>query len=313
MRNQLLGYLMGALEPDEQRAVEIELDRNPELRRELAALGEGLELLEVDDEYQAPPPGLAARTCRFVQERAVSVARPAPQPSGWQLQDMFVAAGVLMAASMLFFPAVNQSRSMARRAACEHNLRTVGMGLLQYGEFHAGFLPYVPLEGKLAVAGVYAPTLRETGIVEDENVFRCPADPEGARGREIPLRCEVLEASGDRLRALQRRMGGSYAYVVGFVQDGKYRGQQMLPQRKGRFPLLADAPACSIRGLPSQYHDGSGQNVFFDDGHVEFLTECTDCVTDDNIYVNAMGVVGAGVDMNDAVLGGSDARVGIFD
>ena len=315
MRNQLLGYLLGALEPDEQRAVENELDRDPKLRRELAVLGESLETLEVDDEYYTPPPGLATRTCRFVGERTVTLASGRTGAGAWQLQDMFVAAGVLIAAAMLFFPAVNHSRFAARVAGCRHNLQVVGHALLQYAEINGGYFPFVPQEGKLAVAGVYGPTLSELKFVNDDSLFRCPADESraGDRATPIPNRDDVLAATGKRLRALQSSMGGSYAFVVGYVDDGEYRGQRLEASRKSRFPLLADGPGCSVRGLPSTYHDGTGQNVFFDDGHVDFLAECTDCETNDHIYVNTLGEVGAGTDIHDAVLGGSGACVGLFD
>ena len=45
---------------------------------------------------------------------------------------MVVAAGIFIAASLLFFPAMNQSRFAARLTGCKNNLRQVGLGLDMY-------------------------------------------------------------------------------------------------------------------------------------------------------------------------------------
>ena len=67
-REQLLGYLLGALDAAESRQVEAELDKNPALRVEMARYQELLSRLGMDEEPEEfePPRGLADRTCDFI-------------------------------------------------------------------------------------------------------------------------------------------------------------------------------------------------------------------------------------------------------
>ena len=68
-REQLLGYLLGALDEAEQDALERQLRRDPRLRRELSEMREKIQPLEEDEDTQfdfPPPPGLAFRTCQLV-------------------------------------------------------------------------------------------------------------------------------------------------------------------------------------------------------------------------------------------------------
>ena len=76
---QLLGYLLGALEEDEQQQIEAQLRCDPALRAELVRLRRCLEPLEESWQPVCPPSGLWQRTCHFVDvaARAVAVSVPA--------------------------------------------------------------------------------------------------------------------------------------------------------------------------------------------------------------------------------------------
>jgi len=62
MDPDLLGYLLNALAPEEQRQVEAYLASDPEARQRLRLLRQALAPLETDRDAIEPPPGLAART-----------------------------------------------------------------------------------------------------------------------------------------------------------------------------------------------------------------------------------------------------------
>ena len=51
MREQLIGYLLSALEPDEHQIVEAQLSRDPQLKRELELLSRSLQPLACDREH----------------------------------------------------------------------------------------------------------------------------------------------------------------------------------------------------------------------------------------------------------------------
>ena len=305
MREQLLGYLLGALEPAEQQAVESCLEQDPELRRELEALREKLlPLADIDDGEPEPPPCLASRTCRFVMSRMGPVAGQFASNSQWRMQDIVVAAGIFVAAGMLLFPAVLNSRTQAQLRACEKNLLSLGRSLAQYSQLHDGRFPRVPRSGKLAVAGMYAPTLQAAGLLDPREVI-CPARGNcSAAEYRIPSVAEVETAEGDQLRDLQSRMGGSYCYAFGYVENGRYIG----PRNRARatYAVMSDATE-QHPALRSCEPECRGQNVLFEDGHVSFLTTCRLSGSSDHIFQNAMGMIGAGIGPDDAVVAPSGA------
>src|SRR5687768_9530297 len=69
MRELLIRYLLGELEPHEHDEVQRQLAANPELRRELAHLRSCFSSsLESEDDPAEPPRGLAERTAVRVSE-----------------------------------------------------------------------------------------------------------------------------------------------------------------------------------------------------------------------------------------------------
>lgn len=67
IREYLIGYLLGALDEDEQQLVEESLAVDENLRRELGLLSRALAPLDSTFEEYAPPSNLAARTCEMVE------------------------------------------------------------------------------------------------------------------------------------------------------------------------------------------------------------------------------------------------------
>jgi hypothetical protein len=306
MRDQLLGYLLDALEPAERELVEARLLNDAGLQQDLACLRRKVALLD-DDECE-PPAGLAARTCNYVAARSAVASKPLPAPVGsWRVQDMIVGGGILLAACMLVFPAVAHSLSTARITNCQNNLRAIGVALAEYSDYYGGFFPLVPEEGPLAAAGMYGPVLTELQLVESPAVLVCPSSPLANDGQPftVPTSVQVMQVPTADLPRVQGRMGGSYGYTFGYNENGKYLGHR----NRGRvsFALMADSPG-EQRGERSPNHGGVGQNVLFEDMHVVFLKHCRLSGCDDHIYINRDGYVGAGVGPDDAVIGGSSDR-----
>jgi hypothetical protein len=311
MRDQLIGYLLDALEPSEHEQVESQLRRDPQLARELELLAHCLRPLAADKAHFEPPVGLAERACQAVHERSARVAPvPAPvhAPRQWSMADMVVAAGIFLAASLLFFPAMNQSRFAARLTGCKNNLRQVGLGLDVYSEMHGGFFPNVPIDDRqCGAAGVVVVRLADLGILREPNVVLCPGsdDADHANGFHIPTFKELRAAQGAALTHLHRTMGGSYGFNLGYVSNGKYYSPKNL--HRARFALVADAPSIEAP-YHSLNHGGCGQNVLFEDGHVGYLTTCRAHGCRDDIYTNDSGAVRPGLHMHDSVLGPSHAQ-----
>lgn len=308
MRDQLIGYLVGALEPDEHRTVAARLAGDPELRRSLDHLQASVAPLAADAGHCDAPHGLAERTCRRVLHRSILVANsPRTVPAGWSWSDLAVAAGIFVAASLLFFPAVNRSREEARMAFCQNNLRLIGNGLAQYSQAHAGYLPHVPPGG---YAGWYAPALVHNRFVESSRVLLCPGSDLYTEEDFVVPRVEDIfgpaEETGEYVRIRQKKMGGSYGYTLGYLDQGRYL--PLRDQGRSTFPLMADAPNDDLPNLHSLNHAGV-HNVLFEDGHAERLAQPARIRPSgdlDQLFLNDKGAISAGLSCDDAVIGASD-------
>ena len=325
MEENLLGYLLGALDGAEHEELKEQIEREPQLRAQLALLEAGLVLLEAERWQYEPPNGLAARTCSLVTsydsagERTVQPASrdglsPCYEPGGetsnrgWSVLDVVIAAGVFFAASLLFFPALSHSNHLAKKLACQKKLGGLGEALSQFAEKTNGYFPSIPSNGPYAVAGSYAPQLMNAGFVSQDSDFLCP----GSESKKwmvsfrVPRHNELMGAPKTRVVIQQKQMGGSFAYNMGHFDNGQYHG----PRNFGRsnYPLMADAPRLTSVGHSSFNHGGNGQNVLFEAGNVRYLTAPTvDPDGIDNIFVNDEEKVAAGLHPGDAVIGASGA------
>lgn len=320
VRQQLLGFLLGALEEPEQKQIADQLEKDPALRRKLARLQRSLQPLKESRREYAPPPGLADRTCRFVAQVAeherrqrrpaleVVAMSPVPAPpvaaTRWSWADLAVAVGIFAAASLLLFPAISKSRFNAQVAACQDNLRQIGVALTQYSHLHQDYFPQVPHQGRLAAAGIYAPTLVYDGFLPNSRYVICPTSPQAADPQfRVPTAREILLVeSPEELENLRSVMGGSYGYVLGYIEGNQYRTTKNL--RRPFFAVMADAPGDGPQHQ-SLNHGGRGQNVLFEDGRVVFYTSSRPSDALDDIFVNDAGQVAAGAHRNDSVIGAS--------
>ena len=275
-QEQLLGYLLDALDDSERGSFQRRLIREPDLRGELASVGERLRPLRTAVIEFEPPPGLAERTCRLVTvvsrewetfaPRVVSgdllsgtsnrlsrlphaagrrTMSEAPTPPGWisrfRLVDLAASAAMLVVAAMLIFPAIGESRFNSRVAACQSRLQDLGVAMADYSDRHDGYFPRIPAKGKLATAGVYAPLLADAGLLKDSSQLSCPGL--GAVRHEtfrLPTTDQLHSASEEQLADLRPRMGGDFGYTLGYVEDGRYHNTKNLG--RSHFALMSDAP-----------------------------------------------------------------------
>ena len=332
MDDDLIGYLLNALDLPAHQAVEQYLERSPEARRRLALLRRALMPLGYDDEV-APPPDLVANTLRRIvayrcrrgapaegtNGRDVvplgSVGPPPSRPvrrSRWRRADVLVAASVLVLAVLLIPPAILYLRHREGVANCAHNLHLFHNAFMQYAQRpdRAGFLPRPDANGPLAVAGIYGPELRTAGCWDDAMRVNCPGVVREPCGGPPPTLEELRThfAAGDA-REWKRRVGGCYGYHFGYVDEqGHYRAIHRAmefdtPILGDRPPRAAESPSWCTANSPN--HGGYGQNVLFLGGHVRFETSRQ--VRNDDLYLNRVGGMAAGHGPRDAVLALSEA------
>jgi hypothetical protein len=315
-RENLLGFLLDALAPDEQQRVEFELNQNPKLRDELKSLESHLRPLGMCDRPQPiePPAGLAARTCEFVAARSATLVTPAgalvfqgvERERRFTWSDFVTMAAVIVAAASLFFPALSFSHFQAQIATCQNQLRLIGFGLHEYSDRQPDHsFPAPEVAGNRAAAGIVAPVLVSHKLA-DSRTFFCPASSASrpAGSFRVPLPEELDQAMGPELKSLMSSMGGDYGYNMGYVEDGT-----LVPardQRRSGYALAGDAPSNARPRRVSANHRGDGQNILYEDGHVQFLRHLPSPSILDDPYHNRDGWVAVGVDGDDAVLGASN-------
>ncbi|MGE0758525.1 MAG: hypothetical protein AB7F89_06025 [Pirellulaceae bacterium] len=314
IREQLIGYVLGALDPAEQREVEDRLSTDELWRRELDEVQRMLEPLADGYTTYEVPKGLAERTCRFVaaESARLDVTRPgtrhglsngleaAAGGQRWRMADWVVMSGICLAAVAFLFPALLTSRMTARLMACQNNLRELGLALTHLSDISPDHsLPPVDREGNQCFAGIYAPKLMEAGLLHNVTQVICPESQHLAdvAMHRIPSLSEIDAAQGDEILLLQKSAGGTYAYPLGFVEEGRH----VPPRILGRpyFVLMSDAPATDVGRFAVH---GDGMNVLFEDGHIELLCDWSGTARVDNPYCNRLGRVEAGTDIDDAVV-----------
>jgi len=323
VRQHVLDYLLCALDEPEMEAVKARLESDPVYRRERDRTLAEMARLRGMGRNTVPPPGLAERTCRYLFDPArrlrSSLRRRSmtplpgtphsPSPLNWA--DAGVAASIFLIAGLLVLPAINNTRFLARVTTCQNNLRQVGQALTGYSHKNHDVFPAVPAEGNLAAAGIYAPILAEEGFLVEPEWLLCP-DSEQAeqKGFRIPSLDELRSAVGQRLSRIRERMGGSYGYCLGYFDHGVYQPTRNL--NRDYFAIMADAPSLNRSDHQSDNHGGLGQNVLFEDLHIEFCPTSRPGNGVDDIYANDNYEVAPGLHRDDAVIASSGTAPVIY-
>jgi len=217
MREDLLGYLLSALEPHEMRRIDQRLQEDPLLREELANVQRMLDEFDQaagENDLAELPPDLVSRTLDsigvvaspsgegpgamagshslFSPDSSVAALRPernfvSKHEQTWA--DMLVSALAAAAILALTFPVVARYRGEARKMACQNNLRQLGVAI---GDFVLGRsdsrLPQVAESGHEAFSGIWELRLVDHGLMDDPSLRWCP---DGMIPSEVwPRSCE---------------------------------------------------------------------------------------------------------------------------
>ena len=308
MDENLVGYLLHALDEDGERQMQAYLAGDAEARQKLENLRRGLEPLEADRDELTPPTDLLVKTLARVAEycsQTLPHAPVSPQSGGsyrnpWRRVDVLVAAAVLLAAVGVGASALAHLRNqVAPLAECKENLRQFGVALNAYHEEHRQY-PDVNKEAPpYNVAGMFVPLLIQAGLLSRDINVRCPGN---GPAKPCPYTLDEIHAlDKNEFDVSTPYLSCCYAYSLGYRDEGGYHP----PAYQGAgFPLLSDRPPRDQGPGNSPNHGGSGQNVLFQDGSVRFLKDRS-VKFDDDIFRNKAGKIEAGSDANDAVLGPS--------
>jgi len=213
---------------------------------------------------------------------------------------------VLIVAASLFFPALSYSRFRSQIAACQNQIRLIGLGFHQFSDLQPdGSFPGAEASGNRAAAGFAASLLAGNQLLPSERTVLCASSPaiRQIANFRVPRPEEVDQAKGPMLVALQRTMGGDYGYTMGYAHEGKLKRPGNA--RRSEIGLVSDAPSDRQPARTSANHYGRGQNVFFEDGSIKLVVDVPTTPRADDPFHNRDGLVAAGLDGEDAVLGAS--------
>jgi hypothetical protein len=329
--DELIGYLFDALEADDRLAVEAQVRTDPATAARLEQLRLAVApILAARQPEPTPPPGLAARTIARLAEYLVAhrpsldspattgsadrlvrpaVATPLPDHAPPQLAtparsplppapreepevrllggrfraDLLVACGIALFAGGLLVSAIGKLRVRNELLACQNTLRTLHTGLTGYADTHAGRYPQV---------GVPPHTTAETFVNALVNAGQVPP---GFRPGCPSERVNSPTPVG-------------YTYTLGYrTPNGgllglrRHDGPGDLPDL---MPISADYPAAVLApaGGPVSPH-GPYMNVLCIGGNVRLTSSALIGPNGDDIYRNLYGLVAAGADRTDVVLG----------
>lgn len=149
------------------------------------------------------------------------------------LIELLVVIAIIALLAGMLMPALNVARSRARRAACNGNLRQIGLALESYLNDSRSILPSCRIMPKKAGEGEeFLPGIVETlqpYLGGDEKIFRCPSDT-------------------DRLFENE---GSSYVWGREWGINGKRADDRALQILGYRIPLLYDGGA--FHGPPGEF------------------------------------------------------------
>jgi len=322
IRENLLGYLLGALEDHEHEEVRRQIEQNPDLRHDLERMELHVRRLKSDPiEEHAPPLGLARRTCQFIDDQRVTVATRSERPAGmspspreraaaasrWSRLDMIVALAIVFVSAGIFLPAISSSRQQSQIAGCQNNFLNLGRAYNSFSTFNAGMLPGIPTKENPATrtysrAASIPMTLLKQKLLPSRRMLVCPTSPRKLQVRIIGVQLppnDLGQMPEKKVILLFNTVGGTYAYNLGYLNEqGKYTAGKN--RQRATYVMVSDTPRADRQGSDS--HGRKGWNVLFEDGHAEFVTQCSIGGKDSNLFLNDQGKVEAGIHTEDAVV-----------
>lgn len=227
------------------------------------------------------------------------------QPCRFSFFDAAAAVFALVLIALIVSPSLLNSREAARRDQCQRNLAELGSALRQYAFDHGEQFPHLlPYEN----AGMFTVTLAEAGYLPSNDLQKLVVCPASQLADEImnrtaivwvPSRYEFQTTPALLAERAKQFMSGSYAYRIGYFENGKY--VQVKHHRDSRSPLLCDAPSPNSAQRMSPHH-AEGQHILFQDGSTKFQTSCQSPCRNDHLFLNNDGEVAPGKNWQDAVL-----------
>jgi len=306
--NDLLDHALG--QTDDLERFERELATDPAATLQFDRLSRSIQHLLDDGEAFEPPPGLADRTLRFVNEssrRQRTILDFTPSRVRFRWSDAAVAAGIFLAGVLTLLPAVQRSRDKLDQASCTYNLQRLGQALWLYGSHHQHFPTAAEVNGKAPVASFLAMLNDEHKLsVADLDSIECPSVVKAHNHQPLPDFDTLTRLHADDPERVKHILCTNYAYNPGYRSGPSNEIIPIAADLTSRIPLLGDAPQHRdyqvILAGNSPNHGGRGQNVLYTDLHVGWHNTRRLSPTDPDMYLNNDYKLAPGLSAHDSIL-----------